>query len=119
MDLQRVTPTSSADLSRPRFLRPVHGACWGPWRYDAARLVLLHESAAYEIDLETCTNSARVLDWIFQVTAKRWCTAPDAHCLLLAVEELLSPQATLCSCGQSKTLNVRWYLQANDPEGRV
>ena len=115
MDQQQVTATSLADLSRPYFVRPAHGVCWGPWRYDATLLTLTHEGAAYEIDLETCTSSARVLDWIFQVTAKRWCTAHDAHLLLLALDALLSPQATLCSWGQSKTLDVRWYLQEQTP----
>ena len=115
MDLHRVMPESSAELPGRRFARPAHGACWGTWRYDAALLTLTHDGAGYEIDLETCTHSARVLDWIFQVTAKRWCTAHDAHLLLLALDELLYPQATLCSFGQSKTLNVRWYLQEQDP----
>lgn len=32
------------------------------------------DGVIYEIDLDLCTTAAQVLDWIFQVLGKSWCT---------------------------------------------
>ena len=43
----------------------------GKWRYDAARLVLDFFDDAhflYEVDLEQCTSSPEILDWMRSVS---------------------------------------------------
>jgi hypothetical protein len=99
---------------------------WGPWRLDAERLALdcyLDGSWTYEVDLERCTTSAEVLDWIAQVSGKGWFDAadPDAQVvghLVMALDALLCPQATLCSFGMDRRMTradiagrVKSYLE--------
>lgn len=86
---------------------------WGPWRLDAETLVIYsdpdsHVGYRYEIDLEDCQSSARVLDWICQISQKHWGTETEnASCvagLIAAFNDVLHPQASLCSWGTSKRL---------------
>jgi hypothetical protein len=72
---------------------------YGPWTFNRKNLTLTHENG-YEIDVETWTTSAQVLDWIFQIHAKGWEDAAPA--LLDAMEDIIDPQANLCSFGQEK-----------------
>jgi hypothetical protein len=92
---------------------PVHGQTWGPWRLDAKSLELFYRRNrwTYEIDLEKLTTSAAMLDWIFQVQLKVWCSASDIKHLLEAFHALFRPQATLCSGGFSKTLDATRHLK--------
>ena len=53
----------------------------------------------YEIDLDLIRTSAQCLDWIFQASNKSWLTNEDRGNLLLAMQEAVKPQATLCSWG--------------------
>lgn len=92
--------------------RPEHGDTWGNWRYDAKKLVLTHIPQDYEIDLEDCSTSAKTLDWIFQMESKVWMTHEDKGNLLDALDDLIDPQATLCSGGANKTLDVKKHLTA-------
>ncbi|SFQ26564.1 hypothetical protein [Amycolatopsis rubida] len=81
---------------------------WGPWRLDPETLVLFCEDDAhpsgYEVDLELCLTSAQVLDWIMQVEMKTWADDAVVAGLVRALNDVLRPQATLCSSGISKTL---------------
>ena len=86
------------------------GECWGPWRFDARLLTITHEDTGYEIDLEELTTSARLLDCIFQTRNKTWCSCEDAGALLAALQELLDPQANLCSWGVDKCLEPPAYI---------
>lgn len=76
---------------------------WGRWRYDQRRRVLdlydkkLHQ---YEVDLDTCTTSAAVLDWIMQIAGKTWADAELLGDLVAAFNDLLHPQSTLCGFGE-------------------
>ena len=92
--------------------RPEHGDTWGNWRYDAKRLVLTHVPHNYEIDLQDCSTSSKTLDWIFQMESKMWMTHEDKGNLLDALDDLIDPQATLCSGGASKNLDVKKHLTA-------
>lgn len=100
-------------------LRRAPRPSWGPWKLDPETFELYTDPASvgysYAVDLETCTTSAEVLDWIFQINTKQW--APDDHGnaiivagLIRALRDLLDPQAHLCSSGLSKRLtkaNIR------------
>jgi hypothetical protein len=90
------------------------------WRYDAERLVLeLHDEAGrwlYEVDLERCRTSAEVLDWIFQVTKKRWATDAVIGGLVRELERLFDPQSTLCTAGKDRgPLDVKALLTERHP----
>lgn len=91
-------------------LGPRPGRNWGPWRLDPDNLVLICEDeqhpAGYEVDLELCTTSAQVLDWIMQVEMKTWADDQVVAGLIRALNDVLRPQSTLCSSGTSKTLTT-------------
>ncbi len=73
-------------------------------------MVLTHTSENYEIDLEDCGSSAQMLDWIFQICSKAWATPQDLGDLVQALNDLLRPQATICSFGTDKKLDVKKHL---------
>jgi len=70
---------------------------WGRWQVDRERNVLVHERTLYEVDLDLMGTPAAVLDWIFQVTGKTWCSTRDAKNLLEALRFFVDPQSRLCS----------------------
>jgi hypothetical protein len=41
------------------------------WVYQPESLTLYNQECCYEVDLETMTSSAKVLDWILQIAGKR------------------------------------------------
>jgi hypothetical protein len=76
----------------------------GQSRELARSLIRLIRQAAYPIDLETLTSSAEVLDMICQVAMKEWATAGCISGLVRAINDLLQPQAHLCSMGADQRL---------------
>jgi hypothetical protein len=114
----KLTPASKVET------RLWHGD-WGPWRLDPETRVLYPVwPYRYEVDLDACTTSAEVLDWIIQVAQKGWASAehggngpehnPDGWTddailagLVRALDDVLHPQANLCSFGASKRLSRR------------
>lgn len=64
----------------------------------------------YEVDLNTCTDSAQVLDWIFQINEKEWCTAEHLKALLDCFHEACAdafqkdPQGVWCPFGVGKSV---------------
>jgi hypothetical protein len=77
-------------------------ACWGPWRLSGTRLA--DDQHGYDVELLTCTSSAEVLDWLCQITAKDWGSPHVVGHLVRAFNEVLNPQANLCSWGQPMTM---------------
>ncbi len=87
---------------------------WGPWVLDIDLYVLRIEGvrkpmmdlpgADYEVDLELCLTSAEVLDLIMQIAGKTWGTDAVIAGLVRAIDDVLHPQANLCSMGMSKSL---------------
>jgi hypothetical protein len=83
---------------------------WGPWRFDARRRVLDHDW--YEIDLDRCTSSAEVLDWICQVAGKSWADDATIAGLVRALDDVLAPQQYLCGFGlEAGPINVKTVLR--------
>lgn len=92
---------------------------WGPWRLYPPTLVLVlvatgqrrdgsrFDYERYEVDLERCLTSAEVLDWICQVAGKTYADDVLLAGLVRALDDVLAPQAHLCSCGTSKKLTRR------------
>jgi hypothetical protein len=83
---------------------------WDRWYLDPRSLSLIIKlfsdtsSYTYEVDLETCVTSAEVLDWICQISGKEWSTAAVLAGLVYALDDVLKPQAHLCSDGRHKRM---------------
>jgi hypothetical protein len=88
---------------------PPVGSGWGPWTLNhlifALEMLERPDRFTYCIDLEQCTTSAEVLDWICQVAAKTWADDATLAGLVRALADVLHPQGTLCSSGQSRRLS--------------
>ena len=56
------------------------------------------------------SSSAQVLDWIFQMAGKSWVASQDLGDLVHALEDLIDPQANLCSFGTDKQFDVKAFL---------
>lgn len=87
---------------------------WGRWVYHPDPFVLrLAEDTQdeYEVDLDHCTTSAEMLDWIIQVASKTGVTAEDLGHLVGALNYLFRPQAYLCSGGQDRQIDPRATVQ--------
>jgi hypothetical protein len=84
---------------------------WGNWKLNHETPVLeyanfsLNGAGFYEIDLDRMTSSAEMLDAIFQVAGKRWISNEDIGDLVRALDDLLDPQAHLCSNGKDKAFH--------------
>lgn len=87
---------------------------YGPWEFDSENLTLTHEG--YEIDLETIDSPAEMLDWISQLAQKSWITPDALGHLVLAFEDIFSPQANLCGSGVPKTINATELLRGKYPK---
>lgn len=103
----RLVVTRASDVS-PRAYR----GDWDPWQLDEDTCELYTEAGGYRygIDLEHCTTSAEVVDWICQIADKTWGDDETPHDrivagLVAAIIDLLHPQANLCSWGKSHRLS--------------
>jgi len=87
---------------------------WGPWRLHSENLTLSFEPNGYYFDLEKGQSSAVLLDWIFQLSGKVWCTPEVMEEYLLALRDLFEPQANLCSFGtDSKIIPDKDFFDKN------
>src|SRR5690606_4151805 len=94
---------------------------FAPWKFKKSTLELTIDKeeagkgqVRYAIDLEKCTTSAEVLDWIMQVVGKNWGTDQVIASLIRALQYYLRPQETLCSLGKEQgPLNVKKVIQEN------
>jgi hypothetical protein len=111
--------------------RPQEGDAWGPWVYQKENLTLQYAPRDghwwYEVDLEKCVSSAAILDRIFQIRSKRedLVSAEDIGHLVAALNDLLQPQANVCSFGRDSQFDTTTYLTTDaadrsiDLEGHV
>lgn len=91
------------------------GTRWGRWWFaaDTHSLVLEGErgSEEYAIARDEITDSAHMLDWIFQLRMKTWVTNDIIGDLTSAFQDIFRPQATLCGGGVNKRLNARERIE--------
>jgi len=89
---------------------------WGDWWLAADTMHLCLDwkgnPESYYIPLQEITDSAHMLDWIFQLRMKTWVTNDMMGDLLTAFQEIFYPQATLCGAGRDKKLNATKHLAA-------
>lgn len=93
---------------------PAHGDRWGDWRFNAHSLTLEYapnDCWRSEIDLEQLQTPALLADALFQKSAKNMFTSADLGNLMLAIQDLIHPQANLCSWGRSKQFNATAWLR--------
>ena len=87
---------------------------WGDWWLAADTMHLCLSRGGnperYYIPLKAITDSAHMLDWIFQLRAKTWVTNDIMGDLLSAFEEIFDPQDTLCGTGRDKKLDADKHL---------
>lgn len=77
---------------------------FGDWKLNPKRMTLTltwtqDRPRTYTIELQECKTSAELLDWIFQISRKPWISGKQLADMLRALQVILDPQATLCSCG--------------------
>jgi hypothetical protein len=99
LDLTNYRPPSREELS----------AKWGGWRLEGLWLSYPaygkgRGRSGYPINLERFTSSAQMLDMIMQVAKKGWATDECLSGLVHALNDILHPQAYLCSFGRDKRL---------------
>lgn len=83
---------------------PKHGDNWGRWKLNGHGNNWTLDLEHYYIRLDRITSNAQMNDWIFQMAGKTWVTPEDLGNLVLAFDDIFSPQATLCGEGKDKTL---------------
>ncbi len=72
---------------------------WGNWDYNPSNLTIGHKNGYY-IDLERCSDSASILDWIAQVSGKsKMFTHEDVGHLVRALDDIIGLQERICGNG--------------------
>ena len=83
--------------------------------------IINHGTWIYEIDLERCRNSAEVLDWLYQVLYKEWCSPQVIFDIMWKIEEAVRQyhQASVqgAFCGLGKNRKVKWPFMGSYIEG--
>lgn len=79
------------------------------WTYVESTHVLRHDFTGYEVDLEACTTSAQVLDWILQVHGKPWCTPEALREFIRMLDALMGDiQSEMCPQGVEHMDGRNW-----------
>jgi len=70
------------------------------------------DSIFYQIDLEQCCNSSQLLDWLFQVNGKAWCTPELLKAIMDVIEDSSYKYFSKCAqglyCSIGKDHKVVW-----------
>ena len=82
---------------------------WGGWTRSGARLVK-PGVPLYEFDLSSATSASAVLDRVLWFSKRAHDDATVAG-VLRAIDDLLDPQANLCSWGRDKRLTKSQLLR--------
>jgi hypothetical protein len=90
-------------------MRSVDSRSWGGWQLYANGEITW--SRSYPVDLERLTTSAEVLDLICQVANKSWANDACVAGLVHLLNDLLHPQAYLCSKGRDRRLSGDEIMQ--------
>lgn len=95
---------------------------WGNWNLKSDLMVLEYETdgdSLFTIPIEHLCDSYGVLNIIYEVYRKRWCSAKVMKDLLRAIDDMLFPQVSICFNGGNNKIDpnkvVSEYLQ-NGPD---
>ena len=96
------------------------------WHYDSKASVLRLEGTQmsgafvdYEVDLGACRNSAEILDWIAQVAKKNWITPEIVYGLVVALDDLLDLQASICGGGLDRDIDPSAVISSRLSTGKI
>jgi hypothetical protein len=113
------------DLTEPLPPRGLDESDWNGWHLLPGG-ELEHEEASYPIDVQQFTRSAKALDMIMQIATKTWATDAVLAGLVRAINDVVEPQATLCSFGSDKFLakakimkRVRWIMRVRRAHAKI
>lgn len=87
---------------------------WGNWHLKTSNWTLIYVrngGILYEIDLEEINTCGAMLDWIFQLSAKRWMSRQDTADLIEAFRTIFNPQANMCSYRGQREINAPKFLR--------
>jgi hypothetical protein len=80
----------------------------GEWRYDRRLRTFVHAAGYYEIERDDAGAScAELCDWIFQVANMSSISDESLGQLVRLMDEVLDPQATMCSDGIDRVVERR------------
>jgi hypothetical protein len=103
--------------AKEHWIKVIRKGKWGHWKYNPDNLTLEFKKIVgghhfnHYVDLKRLTNSARVLDCIFQRQSKLWCSDKDIADLLRAFNDLMqSVQNKVCSGGKDKEFDFKKHL---------
>lgn len=77
---------------------------WGNWSLNERDCMLEYKDCKgdhYAVDLTECVSSPAVLNWIMQIAYKPISPQDIGH-LVLAINDILRPQALLCGAHQER-----------------
>ena len=78
-----------------------------PWILRKSTGTLYHKDhPSYLIDLERCTTSSEVLDWIAQLATKQWVSTTDLGMFVRMLDSILHFQSRLCPSGTSLKITI-------------
>ena len=83
---------------------------WGSWNLKSDLMVLEYESegeSLFTVPIEHLCNSYGVLNIIFEVYQKRWCTAKVMKDFLRAIDDMLFPQVSICFNRENNKIDPR------------
>ena len=80
--------------------------------FNPKTLVIEHLRTGCYIDLEICTTSAQVLDWIAQLRTKNDLTGLDVGHAVALLDDLLHFQENYCGWGRSQRAKPVAILEA-------
>jgi len=64
---------------------------WGSWTFNTTNACLEHPmgTSPYQVPVYEMTNSAEILDWIFQIEEKTWATSQVIGDFVAAIADIL------------------------------
>ena len=86
---------------------------WGGWNLQSDLMVLEYkeeDDSLFSVPIEHLCNSYGVLNIIYEVYRKRWCSAKVMKDFLRAIDDMLFPQVNICFNSENKKI---------DPKGLV
>ena len=69
------------------------------------------QGIVYQIDLEQCHTTGKVLDFIIQVGKKTWATPEILAGLVMQLEAYLDLQGNFCGSGENRIFNVKEWMR--------
>jgi hypothetical protein len=91
---------------------PQPSVAWGNWRLTSldGSYYFEYGDNQYLIELSQCSNSAQLLDWIYQIKAKPAFGSERIEQVVLnlisAFGDVLDPQKNICSHGADTTIDA-------------